>query len=1055
MPPFNEARLEQSIIELMRAEGWTYTPGEAIVRREGSVLIESDLSAFLRRRYAAEHISEAEIDTAIAQLTASDSGGLYERNLHALRRIQDGYGVRRQDAALPPLFVEPIDYERPERNTLRFVNQFEIVGHEKRIPDGVVFVNGIPLVVLEFKNATKPGTTIEDAWRQLTVRYRRDIPDLFATNAFVVVSDGANNKFGSLFAPYEYFYGWRRVEAGDREADGICSLYTLVRGLLRPDRLLEVVHHFVFLPDTPRGDEKIVCRYPQYFAATLLRDNILRHCRTAAGGDGKGGTYFGATGCGKSYTMLFLARLLMRCRQLESPTLLFITDRTDLDDQLSEQLLSARHYIGDNTIVQVESRERLGGLLRGRTSGGVFLTTIQKFTEATGLLSDRANIVCISDEAHRTQTTVGQKLTVSAKGVRRSYGFAHYLRESLPRATYVGFSGTPVEATFEVFGPEVDRYTMAEAVADGITRRIVYEGRAARVIVNATKVKQIETYYEQCADEGATDYQIEESKRAMTRLDVILNDPELLANIAADIVDHYEKRIETGATVEGKAMIVVSSRSVAWNLYKALLNIRPQWAEVRDAADGATLTDEERKKIAPAPKMRMVITADKDDAPELHALLGTDDDRKAMARQFKQTKSNFRLAIVVDMWITGFDVPCLDTMYLFKPLQMHTLVQTISRVNRAYPGKEKGLVVDYLGIKKQLNAALKQYGGGEDMAKTSVETIDAALRLVLDELDILRRMFLGFDRTDYLRGDPLRQLECLNRAVEHVQATDEREAQFMGHCRKLHSAYNICAGSGKIARDDEEECLFYFAIRSIILKMTRGDAPDATTMNRRVLAMLREALSCDTVEEIQNISVSRTGEIELLSDDFLERLRKIPFPNTKAKLLESLLRQVVSALQKVNKTRGVDFAKRLDDIVRHYNDRSDDAAGKEIVEDVFNQMMTLLDDIANEHKSGEPLGLKFEEKAFFDILKDVAVKYNFYEIYGDDKLKPLAVAIKQIVDDKAKYTDWNARTDIRAELQMDVLMCLAAHNYPPREHYNEVYKEILEQAENFKRHQQQ
>lgn len=447
-----------------------------------------------------------------------------------------------------------------------------------------------------------------------------------------------------------------------------------------------------------------------------------------------------------------------------------------------------------------------------------------------------------------------------------------------------------------MFGLEVDRYTMTESVADGITRRIVYEGRAAKVIVDAEKVKQIEKYYEQCADEGATDYQIEESKRTMTRLDVILNDPELLANIAADIVEHYEKRMETGATVEGKAMIVVSSRSVAWNLYKALLLIRPEWTEVRDAAESVTLTDEERKKIVPAPKMRMVITADKDDDPELHALLGNDDDRKAMARQFKQTKSNFRLAIVVDMWITGFDVPCLDTMYLFKPLQMHTLVQTISRVNRAYPGKEKGLVVDYLGIKKQLNAALKQYGGGEDMAKTSVETIAASLRLLLDELDIIRRMFVGFDRTDYLSGDPLRQLECLNSAVEHVQKTEEREKQFMGHCRKLHSAYNICAGSGKISHDDEDECLFYFAIRSIILKMTRGDAPDATTMNRRVLTMIREALSSNEVEEIQNIGVSKMGEIELLSDDFLERLRKLPFPNTKAKLLERLLRQVVSAL---------------------------------------------------------------------------------------------------------------------------------------------------------------
>lgn len=617
MAVFNESQLEQAFIELFKNEGYDYVYGENITRDTRDVILYDDLRHFLQERYKAEGITEDEINRAIAKLETSEGGGVYAENVEALRLLQEGFSLKRTNPKLPNLYVCPIDYAEMGNNSFKFVNQFAIEGEHHRIPDGIVFVNGLPLVVLEFKNAIKQNTTIENAYKQLTNRYRRDIPKLFRYNAFVVISDGVNNKIGSLFAPYEFFYGWHKAEATDSVLDGAFdTMFTMMHGLFRKERLLDVVHNFIFLPDTPKAEDKIVCRYPQYFATTLLYDNILKHSRLNPDGDGKGGTYFGATGCGKSYTMLFLARQLMRSKRLSSPTIILITDRTDLDDQLSKSFLNAKKFIGDKVIVQVENRDKLKQHLENRSAGGVYLTTIQKFEEGTGLLSNRANIVCISDEAHRSQAGIGKKTTITEKGVKHHYGFAKYLRDSFPNATYVGFTGTPLDNTLDVFGPIVDRYTMTEAVADEITRKIVYEGRAAKVMIDSAQVKEIENFYKQCKQEGASDYQIEESKKTMTRIDVILNDPDLLAKIAQDIVAHYEKRVEEGSSVLGKAMIVCSSRSIAWNLYQAIVRLRPEWTEIKECIEGETLSEKEREEIKPMPRIAMVITRDKDNDPD-------------------------------------------------------------------------------------------------------------------------------------------------------------------------------------------------------------------------------------------------------------------------------------------------------------------------------------------------------------------------------------------------------------------------------------------------------
>lgn len=1056
MAVFNESQLEQAFIELFKNEGYDYVYGENITRDTRDVILYDDLRHFLQERYKAEGITEDEINRAIAKLETSEGGGVYAENVEALRLLQEGFSLKRTNPKLPNLYVCPIDYAEMGNNSFKFVNQFAIEGEHHRIPDGIVFVNGLPLVVLEFKNAIKQNTTIENAYKQLTNRYRRDIPKLFRYNAFVVISDGVNNKIGSLFAPYEFFYGWHKAEATDSVLDGAFdTMFTMMHGLFRKERLLDVVHNFIFLPDTPKAEDKIVCRYPQYFATTLLYDNILKHSRLNPDGDGKGGTYFGATGCGKSYTMLFLARQLMRSKRLSSPTIILITDRTDLDDQLSKSFLNAKKFIGDKVIVQVENRDKLKQHLENRSAGGVYLTTIQKFEEGTGLLSNRANIVCISDEAHRSQAGIGKKTTITEKGVKHHYGFAKYLRDSFPNATYVGFTGTPLDNTLDVFGPIVDRYTMTEAVADEITRKIVYEGRAAKVMIDSAQVKEIENFYKQCKQEGASDYQIEESKKTMTRIDVILNDPDLLAKIAQDIVAHYEKRVEEGSSVLGKAMIVCSSRSIAWNLYQAIVRLRPEWTEIKECIEGETLSEKEREEIKPMPRIAMVITRDKDNDPdELYNLLGNDEYRKTLDKQFKEEKSNFKIAIVVDMWITGFDVPSLDTMYCFKPLQMHTLIQTISRVNRVYPGKEKGLVVDYLGIKRQMNEALHQYGGNGNVDGPDFETVEEAVKVAKDELDIIKRMFNKFDWSAYFSGSPLEQLNLLQKGAEYIQYTKDVEMRFMRHCKKMKGAYDICCNSEHLTTEEENDIHFMLAIRSIVAKLTKGDAPDTVKMNKRVAEMLKDALLSDAVEEVAKIGVAADEEIDLLSSEYMKRLDSIPYKNTKVKLMEQLLKQVIESLRKVNKQKGVDFTKRLEDIVKKYNDRSDDAAlANDVIDDVVGEMVKLMEDVANERTAGNSMGLSFEEKAFFDILKSVAVKYNFIEKFPDEKLTTLAKQVKEMVEEQSDVADWMNRTDLRATLKMNVIVLLARAGYPPKIR-DEVFKEILEQAENFKWHSQ-
>lgn len=1044
---FTEAKLEEAFIELLGNEDYPHYLGNTITRNSEEVLIEEDLIEFLLNQYKDNGLTLTEAKSIVLQLKTLPSSDLYETNKTAMRWLSDGFSFKREDRNQKDIWIYLIDYSNKNNNSYKFVNQLEIVGTEKRIPDGIIYINGIPVVVFEFKTAIKENCTIHNAYVQLTTRYKRDIPELFKYNAFCVISDGVNNKAGSFFAPYEFYYAWRRISGLSKDVDGIDSMFTLIQGMLHQNRLRDIIQNFIYIPDTSKKDEKIVCRYPQYYAARALYDNIKEAQKPK--GDGKGGTYFGATGSGKSYTMLYLTRLLMKSEHFENPTIVLITDRTDLDDQLAGQFTNAKQFIGDNMVESVESRADLRAKMQGRNSGGVFLTTIHKFTEDTELLTERTNVICISDEAHRSQTNLDQKVKVTSEGVKKTYGFAKYLHDSLPNATFVGFTGTPIDATLDVFGKVVDAYTMTESVRDEITVRIVYEGRAAKVALHNGELEKIEKYYEEAAEAGANEYQIEESKKATATMNAILGDPDRLKALAEDFVKHYENRVNEGATVKGKAMFVSSSRSIAYEFYKNVLELRPEWNEVKVAEEGAVLSDKDKREIKPMERIKMIMTRGKDDPKELYDLLGTKEYRKELDRQFKNEKSNFKIAIVVDMWLTGFDVPFLDSIYIDKPIQQHNLIQTISRVNRKFKGKNKGLVVDYIGIKKQMNLALKKYSEGD---KDNFEDIQQSLIVVRNHLDLLAKLLHKFDGSKYFNGSALEQLNTLNMAAEFVQLTKEMETRFMGLVKRLKAAYDICAGSEELTQQERDYTHFYLAVRSIVFKLTKGDAPDTAQMNAKVREMIKNALQSDGVDEIFKMGEETEKEQDIFDEDYLAKIDKIKLPNTKIKLLQQLLARAIGEMKKVNKVKGVDFSKKMESLVQKYNQRDEnDILRSEVYEEMAEQLTNLIWDVYKEFKAGDDLGIDFEEKAFYDILKELCVKYDF--TYPEDKLIELAQAVKDLVDGQAKFPDWNKRDDIKSALKVGLILLLDEHGYPPVER-DEVYKEIFEQAENFKKYSQ-
>lgn len=1043
---FTEDELEQAIIELFKLQGYEYILGDNIHRQYEDILLMNDLHAYLSSRYAAAGLSDVEMQKIINKLNHIPSTPLYAGNRETFWLVNEGFDLVRDDISKVALHVEYIDFDNPENNIFKVVNQYSIQGDHLRRPDLLIFINGIPIAICEFKTAIEEDKTVHDAWEQITIRYTRDIPKLMKYCFLSVISDGANSKMGSIFTPYKFYYSWNKANDQDKVSNGISSLLTMIEGAFAKDRILKLLRDFIFYPDDSNKDEVIVCRYPQFFAAQKMLDSVKSHMRPA--GDGKGGTYFGATGCGKTYTMLFLSRLIaLRDNEaFNNPTIVILEDREDLDTQTSELFVTAKRYLHEADVRSIESRDDLEKTLRDKPSGGVYITTIQKFCENTGLLSDRSNIICISDEAHRTQTGIGAKLKKTDKGVYTTYGFAKYLRDSFPNATYCGLTGTPIDETIAVFGQVVDSYTMKESSDDGITVRIAYEPRLARVILSDEQAKEIQKYYEQCIAEGSNPEQVEESKRAMSSMAAILGHPDRIKKLATDVVEHYESLCSEKPEVVQKAMIVCADRPLAFKVLKAIEAIRPDWFVANKAENEDELSEDQLDKLVALPKINLVATQGQNDEKELYDICGTKEYRKMLDKEFKNNDSNFKIAIVVDMWITGFDVPSLAVMYIDKPLQKHTLIQTISRVNRVFDGKDKGLIVDYIGIKNDMMEAVKRYGSPQE---SPIDELNISIGIFRNHLALIDELMSGFDATMFHHGTPIERLDCLNKAAEYVQEKKDTQTRFMGLSRRMKSAYQICYPSGELTDKEIATAQFYMAIRSIIYKQTKGDAPDAEIMNAVVEEMVKEAITCTGIENI----VDEHKSIDLFSDDFLDALSNVNLPITKFNALLKLLRKAITAYGRTNKVKAIEFNERLKEVVDAYNSRDKLVFTSEVVADFVNdlsdQLLKIMNDLKADKSSFEKMGITYEEKAFYDILVKVRDDHGFP--YADEKCLVLAKKIKELIDDKSQFADWSTRDDIKNQLNMDLTVLLYKNGYPP-EWDEEVFEKVMEQAENFKKY---
>lgn len=1043
MAKFSEDQFEQAIVELFQDNDYVYVNGDMLHRKFDEVLLEDDMKNFLSRRYP--DITNTELEKIINKIKYVPNAPLYMGNREAFYLVNEGFNLQRDDSSKGALHIEYIDFETPENNIFKVVNQFTVRNIQERRPDMLIFINGIPVVIFEFKSAIKENTIIYDAWKQINIRYNRDIPSLMKYTFLSVISDGANTKLGSIFTPYEYYYSWNKIDddVNVPDASGIESLFTMINGAFAKSRLINILRDFIYYPDSDKKETAIVTRYPQFFAATKMLENIKQHLKPL--GDGKGGTYFGATGSGKTNTMLFLSRLLSTHYRdvFQSPTVIILVDREDLSNQTSKLFEESKRYLKTENIKTISSRAELKKELSINESGGVYITTIQKFEEETGLLSERNNIICISDEAHRTQTNTGAKLKYTDAGVETSYGFAKYLRDSFPNATYAGFTGTPIDDTIHVFGQVIESYTMKESTEDGITVRISYEPRLARVIINPEQVAEIDSYYKEVANQDANTEQIEASKRTMSKVTQILNHPDRIRKVAGDIVEHFEKVVSTKPKIVQKAMIVCLNREHAFKVYQELAKIRPDWF-VAKKTDRNDLSKQELEKLEALPKVNIVATRNKDDELEMYNLLGDSNHRKMLDTQFKNNNSNFQIAIVVDMWITGFDVPSLAVMYIDKPLQKHTLIQTISRVNRVFEGKDCGLIVDYIGIKRAMLEAVKKYGNDQDGL---IETLDATLKIFRNQLSIINDLLTNFDGTDFYKGSPVERLLCLNRGAEYVQRTHEMEERFMYHSRRMKLAYEIVYPSGELSDDEAETAQFYMAVRSIIYKQTKGTSPDTETMNKHVQTMIENAIASTGVEDIIN-----NEKLDLFDEGFIDELNQLGMPITKYNALLKLLGRAIDQYGRTNKVKAIEFSKRLEKVVDAYNNRDKQifvsAVTSDFIDSLSDEIMNILKDLRDDMESFKNLGITYEEKVFYDILIKVRDDHDFE--YADKKCIELAKAIKELVDDKSQYADWASREDIRSQLNMDLTILLYENGYPPQWN-NEVFEQVLGQAENFKK----
>ena len=903
-------------------------------------------------------------------------------------------------------------------------------------------------------------------------------------------------RLGTVRTPYEHFYAWRRINDDDKVSTlPFEETKNMIEGVYSHERFLEIFRDYVYFqdPEYDSDEREIVCRYPQFFAARLLKKSIIQSVIEKSG---KGGTYFGATGCGKTYTMAFLARQLsLRCTdvpEIGSPTIVMIVDRDELQKQGSKLFTKSKEYLNLGEVAVVSSRKNLRAELSSRESGGFYICTIQKFCDRKddkiGLINNRANIICFSDEAHRTQIEHSKRIQFSKDEddnmkAMVSKPYAKVLREAFPHATFVGFTGTPIEETYDTFGGEIDRYTMDQAVADGLTVQIKYHPRITKVLLDEEKVKLIEDYYKKCADEGATKEDIEASKKAMSSMEIILGEPSRLKRLAVDIHDHYVASCANDPLRVQKAMVVCSNRKIAFNLLKIFQEEYPEWFELKKTTGDIPVTDEELSELKPMPFMAMVASVSSNDDPDMYEYLGgVRNDKRSDEYDvaFKQDKSNFRIVIVVDMWITGFDVEPLTYMYNDKPLQKHMLIQTISRVNRLYPGKKYGLIVDYIGIRDNMREAVKMYGGDHSVAPTE-DDIKQATDVFREELSVLQKMFVGYDLTPFLNPneDPAERYKLLAKAAEYVFVSTEQlqtntnggkkvetvsfKTYYLKIVKRMRAAYDICQPAGELGEEESALAQCFMAIAGFVRKMSGTSEVDTDTMNRKVSHMVEEALKYNKVESILDAG----EEEDIFSPEYFEKLSDVKMPASKLEVLIKMLRKQIIEYGKTNQMSAKKYQEMLEDTIKQYHERrkhltteeagaAQEKTSEEIIKSATEQALKILREMNADRSSFRKVGLTFEEKAFYDILIALRDQYNFE--YGNDKkedgvivndkCKALAKKIKEIIDTKSSFADWLNNQIVRNQLKFDIKICLIKSGYPPQ-YSPEVFSKVMEQVENF------
>ena len=1093
-----ESQYEYAFIGFLEKEDWTYVSGNDIKRTiKREVLIKADFIKAIKDNNPFLTPEETEKIYDSVRLVGAETDFATLHKVYGW--MVDGIQFTLSNGT--PKMIKLIDFDNPKNNIFKVVNQLVVEytnngKNETRRPDVILYVNGLPLCIIELKNPSDANATIHDAWEQITIRYWRDIPHLLHYCPLACISDGVKTRLGTVKTPYQHFYAWRRVNDGDKVSTlPFEETKTMIKGVYSPERFLEIFRDYIYFQDSifDKNEVEIVCRYPQFFAARLLKQSIVK---SVVEKSGKGGTYFGATGCGKTYTMAFLARQLsLRCTdipQVGSPTIIMIVDREELQKQGAKLFLKSKEFLNLGEVSVVQSRRQLREELGARQSGGFYICTIQKFCDREddiiGLINDRKNIICFSDEAHRTQLEHSKKIQFSKdmdENMRAvlSKPYAKVLKEAFPNATFVGFTGTPIAETYQTFGEEIDRYTMDQAVADGLTVPIKYHPRIARVLLDKEKVKLIENYYKKCAEDGATYEDIEASKKAMSSMEVILSEPSRLERLAIDIHDHYiSARAQDPDRVQ-KAMIVCSNRAIAYKLLKIFQEKYPEWFIEKKHPDNVKVTNEELNKLSPMPYMAMVASVGKNDEADMYNYLGgvkNDKRTSDLDTAFKQPKSNFNIVIVVDMWITGFDVESLTFLYNDKPLQKHLLIQTISRVNRKYAGKDYGMVIDYIGIRDNMREAMKVYGGNTSVAPTE-DDVEQAKTLFREELEIIKALFNGYDLMPFLNPecDPIERYTLLAKAAEYVfvstlqlnimnnEKTNSKKVSFKTYflktVKRMRTAYEVCQPSGILTDEESALAQCFMAIAGFVRKMNGTSHIDTDIMNTNVLKMVEEALKYSKVE-----NVLEEGEQEdIFSPEYFEKLSDVKMPATKLEILIKMLKKQITEYGKVNQVAAKKFQEMLEKTIEEYHERrkhltaeeagvTQEHASEDIIKSATEQALKILKEMQENRESFRKLGLTFEEKAFYDILIALRDQYNFE--YGKDeekdgiiineKCRNLAKKVKEIIDTKSSFADWLNNQNVRNQLKLDIKICLVKNGYPPQ-YSPEVFNKVMEQVENF------